>query len=374
MSFEIGVPILRCRWWVWLCIWLSSSVTMWFLASWLLSFLLYAPVVIACIYIVQIVRILMSDCDLTLKFYQRWGRNPSSALRGKVVWITGASSGIGEYLAYKLAKCGAKLILSATREKELRRVLEKCKSWSPPEYRDCHLVLPLNLLETFKHSDYAVKVLEEFGRIDFLVNNAGRSQRAVVTETKLEVDKAVLQLNTIGTISLTKTVLPHLVEQKDGCIVVINSVAGKMGSPGSASYCTSKHALQGFFDTLRMEVADSGISVISVCPGPIDTPFRQNLFGTELQREPSIHRKSSVATKEEPKRMTKARCAELIAVAMANKIDEVWMSRHPVLLFAYISQYLPVFAKWMGKRIGSRRSKAVQAGLDDIDSDFFKKS
>ena len=117
-----------------------------------------------------------------------------------------------------------------------------------------------------------------------------------------------------------------------------------------------------------MEVADSGISVISVCPGPIDTPFRQNLFGTELQRvscslplvksffclllrcpkfqEPSIHRKSSVATKEEPKRMTKARCAELIAVAMANKIDEVWMSRHPVLLFAYISQYLPVFAKW----------------------------
>ena len=66
-------------------------------------------------------------------------------------------------------------------------------------------------------------------QIDFLVNNAGRSQRAVVTETKLEVDKAVLQLNTIGTISLTKTVLPHLVEQKDGCIVVINSVAGKMG-------------------------------------------------------------------------------------------------------------------------------------------------
>lgn len=370
----------------------------------------------SCVLVILFVIILLrSDCDLSLKAYEKLGKKPSKALYGKVVWITGASSGIGEDLSYTLAECGAKLILSARREKHLRKVLEKCKELSPKAMKETHMVLPLDLLNTDHHRDYAVEVLQEFGRIDILVNNAGRSQRAEAKETLLDVDRAVLELNTIGTISMTKVVLPHMLEQKDGCIItVISSVAGKMGAPGSASYSASKHALQGYFDTLRMELADTGVGVLNVCPGPVDTSFMRDLFGKELlEKQKEEDRKVSFLEKLGPmpslngevcevlkqgtskrlkdtkkaeeessndaenrvpnsNRLDGKRCADLIAVAMANRLEEVWISKQPILLFTYISQYFPTLFRWLGKREGNKRLKAIKSGKQNIDGNFFR--
>ncbi|KAL5463658.1 hypothetical protein EMCRGX_G032573 [Ephydatia muelleri] len=315
--------------------------------------------------VVQVVRLAISDADLTLQFCTRFGKKPDNELRGKIVWITGASSGIGESLAYALAKCGAQLILSARREEELNRVRGNCKD------QEKHMVLPLDLLQYETHQAAVEKVIARFGKVDYLVNNAGRSQRAVAMETTLAVDKAALELNTLGTISLTKATLPHLVKQGGGAIVVISSVAGKMGSPGSASYSATKHALQGFFDTLRMEIADTGVDVLSVCPGPVESKSYDAIFTSEIGKAPPQAAKPTPGKPDS--RMSGERCAYLISVAMANRLDEVWISLHPILFFTYLMQYMPGLAMRLGKRLGNQRLKALQAGKQDINGSFFKK-
>jgi dehydrogenase/reductase SDR family protein 7 len=106
------------------------------------------------------------------------------------------------------------------------------------------------------------------GKIDIIVLNAARSQRGLVERTVLSIDREIFDLNVIGTLSMTKAALPHMIERKSGHVVAISSVAGKMGAPVSGSYSATKHALQGFFNTLRYEVADRNITVSTVCPGP----------------------------------------------------------------------------------------------------------
>jgi dehydrogenase/reductase SDR family protein 7 len=311
--------------------------------------------------VVQLVRIFLNDCDLILSLYERWGKRPEAVLAGKVVWITGASSGIGEAIAYELAKAGSRLILSARGEEDLRRVANKCRDLSPTSSRDAHLVLVLDLLDTEQHSPLTTK-------IDVLINNAGSSQRAVVLDTELRVDRAVLELNTIGTVSLTKCVLPHMAERGQGSIVVISSIAGVIGSPGSASYSMSKHALHGFFNTLRMEVAEKGVTVHMVCPGPVDTPYFKRQFGPVLGKGPEVTRDPG---KKDSTRVTAERCAQLTVVALANRLDEVWISKNPILFFTYMFHYCPLLANWLGKRIGGNRAKAIKAGKKVVDDSFF---
>jgi short-subunit dehydrogenase len=107
------------------------------------------------------------------------------------------------------------------------------------------------------------------GKIDIVVLNAARSQRGIIERTVLAIDREIFDLNVIGTFSMTKAVLPYMIERKSGHLVAISSVAGKMGAPVSGSYSATKHALQGFFNTLRYEVADRNITVTTVCPGPV---------------------------------------------------------------------------------------------------------
>lgn len=333
---------------------------MWFVLNLFSTVLQWLGPAALCVLLALLLLILSSDCDLTLRFYARWGRKPTVALRAKVVWLTGASSGIGEHLAYTLAANGAKLVLSSRREKELQRVLQNCKECSPEEFKDSHMVLQMDLLDSKEqHDELCLKVLEHYGRIDFLVNNAGRSQRAVAMDTEQAVDKALLELNVIGTISLTKSVLPHMVEQKEGALIFMSSVAGKMGAPGSASYCASKHALQGFLETLRMEIADTGVGVLSVCPGPVETPFRNSMFGNSLSKAPTVKNDKSEDTEA---RVPAARCAYYTVVAMANQLEEVWISNNPILMFTYLNQYAPTIARRLGKTVGNKRLKAVKSG------------
>ncbi|KAL9982697.1 hypothetical protein ACROYT_G004773 [Oculina patagonica] len=189
------------------------------------------------------------DGDFTLLIYEKIGQDPAVALRGKVVWITGASSGIGEYLAYQLAKYGCKLVLSARRKAELDRVKDKCAAIATGLDSSFNkdqdiLVLPLDLQKFGTHEKLAQDVLKHFGKVDILVNNGGRSQVSLVKKAPLKVDRALLDLNLLGTISLTKAVLPHMIERHEGQIVVVSSILGKFGFPLRATYCASKYALQ----------------------------------------------------------------------------------------------------------------------------------
>ena len=163
----------------------------------------------------------------------------------KVIWITGASSGIGEHLAYAFADQGAKLILSSRNEKELLRVKNNC-----PDKEQVFLQ-PLDVTDYHLMPGLARKLQDQFGFINILVNNAGISQRALVKETDFEVDKKIMAVNYLGTVALTKAILPFMLKQQFGQIVVISSVLGKFSVPGRSAYCASKHALHGYFDALR---------------------------------------------------------------------------------------------------------------------------
>ncbi len=192
-----------------------------------------------------------------------------SSIKNKVVWVTGATSGIGEAIVDELASHGAKIIISARREDELKRVAEKYKSADV-------FILPLDLGDQSNFEEKKNIVLQKFGRIDILVNNGGISQRSLVKDTSVDVDRRIMEINYFGTIALTKVVLPQFLKQGNGKFVVTSSTVGKIGTPYRSGYSASKHALHGFFDSLRAELHDSGISVLLVCPGFIQTNISMN--------------------------------------------------------------------------------------------------
>lgn len=147
------------------------------------------------------------------------------------------------------------------------------------------LVLPLDLTDTSSHEAATKAVLQEFGKIDILVNNGGRSQRSLVLETNLEVFKELMNLNYLGTVSLTKCVLPHMVERKQGKIVTVNSLAGIASVSLSSGYCASKHALRGFFNALHSELGKyPGITLCNVYPGPVQSNVVKNALTEELTK------------------------------------------------------------------------------------------
>jgi short-subunit dehydrogenase len=184
----------------------------------------------------------------------------------KVVWITGASSGIGRALAILFAGAGSELVLSGRRLHALRQVQAAC-GCEP----DRILLLPFDLCCAPEISIQAKLALERFGRIDVLINCAGISQRSLAADTILSVDRTFMEVNYFGPVSLVKEVLPSMLARNSGHIVVISSLAGKFGTPLRSAYAASKHALHGFFDSLRAEVCRRNIYVTIVCPGFIAT-------------------------------------------------------------------------------------------------------
>lgn len=207
------------------------------------------------------------------------------SFKDKVIWITGASSGIGEALSYELNHRGAHLIISARREEKLKEVKERCSDTSS----EIHII-PLDLSETETLSQKAQQALSLHNRIDYLFNNGGISQRSLVTETSLNVIRKVMEVNFFGTVALTKAVLPEMIEQKSGHIVVTSSVMGKFGTRLRSTYAASKHALHGWFDCLRQEVYDHNINISLVCPGYIKTEVTLNALTGDGSRHGQMGR------------------------------------------------------------------------------------
>jgi short-subunit dehydrogenase len=188
-----------------------------------------------------------------------------SRFKDQIVWITGASSGIGEALAQRFSRLGARLILSARREQELKRVAGLCAEASSV------FILPLDMSNPGAMSGAARSVLDREGAVDVMVHNAGVGQRALAADTAYEVDEIIMRTNFLGPIALTKALLPSMKSRKKGHFIVVSSVLGKLGLPGRSAYCASKHALHGFFDTLRAEVSSDNIDVTLVLPGWVRT-------------------------------------------------------------------------------------------------------
>lgn len=192
-------------------------------------------------------------------------------LKKKVVWLTGASSGIGEALAIALARENVKLVLSARREDELRRVAATANL---PEQD--YMIVPLDLENQASFEAKKEEVIKRFGQVDVLINNGGISQRSLARDTEVSVDRKLMEINYFGTIALSKLLLKHFLERKSGMIVTVTSAVGKFGSPWRSGYAASKHALHGFFDSLRAEVSNEGIKILLVCPGFIQTNVSKN--------------------------------------------------------------------------------------------------
>jgi len=214
----------------------------------------------------------------------------AETLAGKVVWITGASSGIGEALAKEYARRGATLVLSARREEELERVQEGLVNG------DDHLVLPLDLTEVEAMPAAVAAVRQRFDRLDQVVHN------------DLAVDRRIMEVNFFGTVALTKAVLPWLKEQGRGRFVVVTSLVGELPTPLRSAYSASKHALHGFFESLRAEEYDAGIRVTLVMPGFIRTQVSLNALTADGSAQGSMDeaQEAGIAPDECAKRMVKA--------------------------------------------------------------------
>jgi dehydrogenase/reductase SDR family member 7 len=182
----------------------------------------------------------------------------------QVIWVSGASSGIGAELASALVKDGAKVAISGRREDNLKELAGQLG-------HDNTLVLPLDVTEHAAIPSALQRVLAHYGHIDMLINNAGITQRSLAKDTAMHVYRKLMEVNYFGSVAMTQVVLPHMIEQKRGHIVATSSVVGKYGAPNRAGYSATKHALHGYFDSLRPEVKPFGIKVTVLVVGAIQT-------------------------------------------------------------------------------------------------------
>jgi len=254
----------------------------------------------------------------------------------KVVWITGASSGIGKALALELSNKKVKLILSSRNIKTLEVVKNKCKH---PENVN---ILPLDLEKHDSLNSKTQEALQLFGTIDVLVNNGGISQRSFVKDTLLDVDKKILDINYIGTIALSKALLPHFEENNSGHFVVITSIVGKIGTPLRSSYAASKHALHGFFDSLRAEIHPE-IKVTLICPGFVQT----NVSLNALTGSGKPQNKMDNATK---KGLTPEYFVKKLIRAVEKEKHEVYIGGFKERLAVFTKRFFPkILAKMIRK-------------------------
>ena len=197
----------------------------------------------------------------------------------KVVWITGASSGIGKSLAIALSKENCKLILSARRPSELQKVKNLCDQ---PNHV---YVLPFDLADSNTMSVIVETAITAFGKVDILVNNGGISQRSPIIETSFEVDKKLMEIDYFGTVALSKALLPHFIVNESGHYVVVSSLMGKFSSSHRSAYCGAKHALHGFFDAMRLEHDKDNVKVTMICPGFVNTNVARNALTADGSKQ-----------------------------------------------------------------------------------------
>ncbi|CAD7093778.1 unnamed protein product [Hermetia illucens] len=307
-------------------------------------------------FVVSLILWIICDCNIQLAFKEKFG-HPVSALRGKVVWVTGASSGIGKDLALALAEHGVRLVLSARRQPELEDVKKKALERSNGLLaKDDILVLPMDMLNLEKHQQLFDEVIKHFGKLDILVNNAGRSQRAIWEEIDIQVDRDLFELDVFSVIHLSRIAVRYFkTTGGKGHLAVTSSGAGLVPIPFSPSYSGAKFALHGYFGSLKVEHPELDITVF--CPGPIATSFLEEAFTNSPDKKHGIP-----ISANDKRRMTSERCGELFAIALANKVLLTWCGLFPVNVLIYLSLYYPSIAILILKAMGSKGMKKIREG------------
>ena len=247
----------------------------------------------------------------------------------KTIWVTGASSGIGMELCRQLAQHGARLVLSARREDALNTLVD-----SLPGGRNRHWVVPLDLADADNLLGTVERELAKIGPVHILINNGGISQRSLFIDTDLAVYRQLMEVNYLGSVAMTKALLPSMLERRDGMIVSISSVAGKIGSKLRTGYSGSKYAVVGFMDCLRAETAQHGIKCLTVCPGSIKTNIAINALdgsgAPQNKNDESIINGMPVET-----------CAHAIIKAIIKDRDEIIVGKGISALAPTIKRFFP---------------------------------
>lgn len=241
--------------------------------------------------------------------------------KNKVVWITGASSGIGAELARQLAAQNAKLVLSGRNEERLKQVQHECLQ----QTNDC-TVLVADMLQPQTLDAVAARAISFYKKIDVVIFCAGRSQRSLAEETELVVYRQLMELNFFAPVILTKQMLPHFKEQQGGHIVAISSMAGLMGFPLRTGYAAAKHAVKGFFETLQTEHRINNLYITLISPGRVHTPISKNAAtgtGQPWSRMDDGQKQG----------IPVANCAAKIIRAMRLKRKHVIIARNEKILF-----------------------------------------
>lgn len=256
----------------------------------------------------------------------------------KTIWITGASSGIGEACAYRFASEKVNLILTATRADRLAMVQQKCIRLGAR----CE-ILPCDLSRLEQIDELTDKALAIFGRIDIIFLNAGISQRGKTTETDFAVDRKIMDVNFFAPVKITKRLLPKMIENGGGTIAVTSSISGKFGFPLRSAYASSKFALYGFFETVHAEYYDKNIRVVMVCPGRV----RTNISLNALEADGSKHGRMDEG---QEKGITAEKAARKIVQAIHKQKPEVLVGGKE-LLMVFIKRFFPGLSRRIVRKI-----------------------
>lgn len=258
----------------------------------------------------------------------------------KTIWITGASSGIGEACAYLFAKEKARLIITGTREPKLIEVKKKCLALGGR----CE-VLPYDLSDLSRISGLVSKAFDFFGNIDIMFNNAGISQRAKIADTQFDVDQKIMNINYFAPVKITKLVLPEMIKQGGGTFVTTTSISGRFGFPLRSAYAASKHALYGFFESLQAEYYTDHIRSVIVCPGRV----RTNISFYALEKDGRQHGQMDAG---QAGGISAEKAAKKILKAIRNQKPEVLVGGKE-LLMVYFKRFIPSLNRLLARKIKS---------------------
>ncbi len=261
-------------------------------------------------------------------------------LRNKRIWITGASSGIGEAMARRLSGVASLLIVSGRNEGKLEQLADEVRCESTRVE-----VVSFDLGDSMQIEKAASHVLERYGGVDVLINNGGISQRSMAHETTVAVERQIMEVNFFGQVHLTKLMLSAMIRQGFGHIAVTSSLTGKLAFPMRSAYSASKHALHGFFETLGLELRSKGIRVTMVCPGRIKTDISLNALTGKGMRNGRMD-------PGQAKGMTAEKCAVRYLRAIEREHWEVYIGGADILMI-YFRRFIPYVYRKLAMRVSA---------------------